>query len=141
MMIAKIIYQLPIYTFQIDFMGHVNNSIYMQWMEIGRTKLLEAAHLSLDTVSTGGVIPVLASTTIQYLHPLYLGDTVEIELWISELRRASARLEFRFSNQDRIPVATATQLGLFYDLSSRRPHRLNREDREHLLPFLIKPGS
>jgi len=34
-----------IHTFHIDFLGHANNGVYIQWMEIGRTKLLEAASM------------------------------------------------------------------------------------------------
>ena len=30
----KVVFDLPIYTYQIDFAGHVSNIVYLQWMEM-----------------------------------------------------------------------------------------------------------
>ena len=125
----KITYNVPIYTFQIDYIGHVNNAIYVQWMEIGRTSLLEAIGMAIEDIANDGIVPVLVSTEIKYIHPLYLGDRVRIEMWLSVMRRASAVLEFRFYNQEAKLVASASQLGLFVDAATNRPHRLSKEHR------------
>jgi hypothetical protein len=45
----KIFYDLEVYSDQIDSMGHVNNPISIHWMEIGRTKLLEAVGMPTAT--------------------------------------------------------------------------------------------
>ena len=92
----KLEFELEIYTFQIDFANHVSNIVYIQWMEVGRSKLLEAIGLPIDQLTRQGIAPILASTEIAYKEPLYLGDRVRVETWISELRRASARLAYRF---------------------------------------------
>ena len=133
---TKITFQLPIYTFQIDFIGHVNNAIYVQWMEIGRTKLLDGIGMSIDKIAQNGIVPVLVSTEIKYIQPLHLGDQVRLEMWLSELRRASAWIEFRFYNQNEKLVASAKQLGLFVDTATNRPHRLSKEDRELFEQFV-----
>jgi len=133
---TKITFQLPIYTFQIDFIGHVNNAIYVQWMEIGRTKLLDGIGMSIDKIAQNGIVPVLVSTEIKYIQPLHLGDQVRVEMWLSELRRASAWIEFRFYNQNEKLVASAKQLGLFVDTATNRPHRLSKEDRELFEQFV-----
>ncbi|MBW4622672.1 MAG: acyl-CoA thioesterase [Cyanosarcina radialis HA8281-LM2] len=117
-------FDLEIYSYQIDLMGHVNNAIYIQWMEIGRTKLLEAVELPIQATFKQGFAPVLIHTSITYKSPLCLGDRVTIELWISELNHASAILEFRFYNQHQVLVAEGLQKGLFVDLQTMRPRRL-----------------
>ena len=62
----KISFDLDVYPYQTDFMGHVNNSVYIHWMEIGRTKLLEAVGMPLHVLLKQGFGPVLTHTSITY---------------------------------------------------------------------------
>jgi acyl-CoA thioester hydrolase len=132
----KITFELDVYSYQIDFIGHVNNAVYIHWMEIGRTRLLEAIGLPIHELSEQGIVPVLVHTNITYKSPLYLGDRVQIELWLSELRHASAVVQFRFYNSQRSIAAEGLQKGLFVDKQSMRPKRLNLEERALFLPYL-----
>jgi acyl-CoA thioester hydrolase len=132
----KVEFELPIYTYQIDFAGHVSNIVYVQWMEIGRTRLLEAVGLPVEHVAESGFFPVLVSTEIDYKVPLYLGDSVRVEIWLSELKRASARVEHRFYKNGDTLAASGSQRGLFVDLESMRPYRLPREMRAAFEPYL-----
>ena len=132
----KVEFELPVYTFQIDFAGHVSNIVYVQWMEIGRTKFMEAIGLPVAEMAAGGIVPVLVSTEIEYKQPLVLGDRVRVEVWLSELRHASARLEFRFYKDGGVLAAWGSQKGLYVDLDSMRPHRLPRELRARFEPYL-----
>ena len=133
----KIVFDLEVYPYQIDFTGHVNNSVYIQWMEIGRTKLLEAVGMPIHEISKKGVAPVLVNTSITYKSPLYLGDHVQIELWLSELRNASAMMQFRFHNNQQTLVAEGVQKGLFIDKETIRPKRLLPEERVLFTPYLV----
>lgn len=133
----KIALDLEIYTYQIDFIGHVNNSVYIHWMEIGRTKLLEAVGLPIHEIAQRGFLPVLVHTDITYKTPLYLSDAVRMELWISELKQASAIMNFHFYNGKDALAAEAHQKGLFVDRETKRPRRLNQEERELFNPFVF----
>ena len=134
----KITFTPPIYSFHIDFMGHVNNNVYIQWMEIGRHKIMDAIGMPVNEIAETGFVPILAKTEISYLTPLFMGDRVRIEMWLSELRRASALIEFRFFNQDEILAASGSQKGLFIDTVSQRPMRLNSEMRALFEKYLIE---
>lgn len=121
----KIVLELPIYTFQIDFSRHVSNIIYIQWMEMARLRLLEEGGLAAHhAASEHGIVPVLTTTEISYRMPLYLGDTVRVEAWLSELKRVSACIELRIYRGDGALAATGRQRGLFVSLETQRPHRL-----------------
>lgn len=133
----KLEFEVPIYTFQIDFAGHLSNIVYIQWMEIARTELLRAIGLAVEDLLEMGIAPVLKSTEIVYRHPLYLGDRVRVQVWISELRHASARMEVRFYKAGDLLAASGSQLGLFWDLEAMRPHRLSREKRAAFEPYLV----
>lgn len=137
----KIIFDQEIHTFHIDFLGHVNNGIYIQWMEIGRTKLLEAAGMVTADILKQSFAPLLVQTTITYKVPLYLGDRAHIEVWLSELRNTTGILQFRFYNNQRILVAEGQQRGLFVDTKTMQPRRLLAEERSLFLPFLDENQS
>lgn len=132
----KIGFELEVYSFHIDFLGHVNNIVYVQWMEIGRTKLLEAVGLPTQEIFQQGFAPVLVQTSITYKSPLYLSDRVRLEMWISELRQASAIMQFRFYNQQETLAAEGWQKGLFVDRDTMRPRRLRSEERALFIPYL-----
>jgi acyl-CoA thioester hydrolase len=132
----KIEFELPIYTYQIDFAGHVSNIVYVQWMEMGRQKLLDAVGLPIDQIAEDGIVPILVSTEIVYKVPLYLGDRVRVEMWLSELRRASARMEHRFYRDGDILAASGSQKGLFVHRESMRPHRMSSATRAAFEPYL-----
>ncbi len=130
-----ICFDLEVYSFQIDFIGHVNNTIYIQWMEIGRTKLLEAVGMPTHKIFEQGFAPVLIQTAITYKSPLYLGDRVWVEMW-SQLRNASAIMQFCFYNEQRTLVAQGWQKGLFVERQTMRPRRLRPEERALFMPYL-----
>lgn len=137
----KITFETDVYTFHIDYAGHVSNIVYIQWMEIGRTKLIEVAGMPVERLVEEGIFPILAGTQIEYRSPLYLGDRVRVELWLSELRRASATIEFRFYNQDGVLAASGSQKGLFLQRETKRPHRLSPARRAAFEAFLeTSPG-
>ena len=132
----KISFIEDIHTFHIDFLGHVNNGIYIQWMEIGRTKLLEAAGMDTHEILKHSFAPLLVQTTITYKVPLYLGDHAHIEVWLSKLRNTTGILEFRFYNDQQILVAEGSQRGVFIDTKTLKPRRLLPEEREQFTQFL-----
>ncbi len=135
----KLVYFEKIYTYHIDFVGHVNNIIYIQWMENGRMKLLEAIGLPVTEIAHGeGIVPVLTETSITYKKPFFLHNSVKIELWVSVLNNASAIMEFRFFNEKEELCATGWQKGLFIDRKTMRPSRITEKHREAFEKFLIE---
>lgn len=135
----KLIFKEKIYTYQIDFVGHVNNIVYLQWLENVRVKLLEEAGLPIiDLTEKHQVFPVLSKSAIRYRKPFFLNNTVNIKVWISQLYNASFDLEFRFLNENNELCATAAQTCLFVDKKTMRPIRLPKEYREAFGKFVVK---
>ena len=134
----KIEYIKPIYTYEIDSGQHVSNIAYVQWMEVGRLKLLEEVGLPVHEIKLKGFVPALIRTEIRYKKPLFLGDEVRVVLWISELKNASATMRFEFYNQLNDIVAEGEQVGLFIKVDSQRPHKLSAVDRARFEPYVAK---
>ena len=133
----KVIFTENIYTYHIDFAGHVSNIVYIQWMEVARLKLLEAAGLPVhEIVEKLGLFPTLIRTEVQYHKQLFLGDTVRIEVWLSKLRNASAIMEFRFYNSNNELTVSGNQTGLFINKKSHRPTPLDKKSVASFAEYL-----
>ena len=131
-------YTKPIYTYEIDSGQHVSNIAYIQWMEVGRLKLLEEVGLPVHEIKSKGFVPALIRTEIRYKKPLFLGDEVRVVLWVSELKNASATMRFEFYNQLNDIVAEGEQVGLFIKVDSQRPHKLSASDRARFEPYIAQ---
>lgn len=134
----KLTFNEKIYTYHIDFVGHVNNIIYIQWMENGRMLFLEQIGLPItDLAHSEGIVPVLTETSIKYKKPFFLNNEVIVEMWISKLNNASVIMEFRFLNEKDELCATGQQKGLFIDRKTLRPARLTEKLRKAFEKFLF----
>ena len=135
-MAEKVSFRQPVYTYDIDYAGHVSNIVYLRWMETARTKLLEAADRPVQDLLREGIVPILAGTSIDYRKPIHLGDTVEVEIWLSSLRGVTARIEVAFLDGRGELYARGWHRGVFLDAATKRPLRIPADLREALAPFL-----
>ena len=135
---GKVAFEQTIHTFQIDINRHVSNIVYLQWLEIGRTRLLDAIGIPVETMHERGYLAILAETWIQYRHPLFFPGDARIEVWVSELTWVSAWMEFHISSvQTGQLVARARQRGVFVGAETNRPYRISGEDREAFGKVLV----
>ena len=115
--------------YDIDFVGHVNNIVYIRWLEDLRMHLLDV-YYPLEKVTAIGVAPVIVTTNIHYRQPISLDDReVTGEMWIDRLEAATFHLaaEFRVGEKLR---CTATQRGTFINMEKNRPVRVPTPLRE-----------
>jgi acyl-CoA thioester hydrolase len=133
----KILCDFDVYTYHIDFIGHVSNIVYIQWMEIARCKLLEALGVPVHQMQKEGIVPVLVHTEIAYKQPLYLGETTHVEMWLTELKNVSAVMKFCFYKESGVLAAEGHQKGLFMDHATFKPKRLTSEQRELFSPYVV----
>jgi acyl-CoA thioester hydrolase len=142
--VKKITFDLDIYSYQIDCAGQVHNAVYINWMEVGRLKMLDAVGLPVSTLINQGSFPALAHTTIAYKTPLFLSDRVWVEMWLSALGYSSIVMRFQFYNagsdtenlRDQVLAAEGYQRGMFVDKDSWKTKRFTREEKDAFLPYL-----
>ena len=135
----KLTFEEKIYTYHIDFVGHVNNINYITWMENGRVKLFEAAGISIsDLLDKYNTLPIITETFIQYKRALFLNNQVRIEAWVSQLNNASAILQFRFYNEKNELCTSGHQKGSFINSQTMRPIRISESLRKALEKFLFQ---
>ena len=82
-------YTLEVRGYELDSFGHVNNAVYLNYLETARWAVLKEHNITLETMQTLKRWPVIASVEAQYIRPLFMGDKIEIRTSFPEHSRAA----------------------------------------------------
>ncbi len=99
----------------LDALGHVNNAVYLVYLETARIKFLMQA-LDIRTVSELQVI--LAEATVRYHSPAQFGEQLTIGVGISRFGTKSFDMVYRIAAGDGRLVATARTALVAYDYAA-----------------------
>jgi len=80
----------------IDGMGHVNNAIFMTYMETARTEYYMALTGNRKLEEMGFI---LAQICCDFESPLFLGETVLVEVWPTRIGNTSFGLAYRLTEK------------------------------------------
>ncbi len=143
-------YLCPLRWADLDELGHVNNVVYVDYLQEARVDLLRALGRDLGGTGDDGSEGVLVVRhEITYLSPLVLGrGDLHVECWVSEIRAASFTVAYELFHPDeqdpasgaRRVYARATTLLTPYVFTTGRPRRLGQDERA-ALQRLHEPGE
>lgn len=118
-----------------DAYGHVNNVVFMRYLEEARINFLFRPDKNFQQGS------VVARHEIDYKRQLvHRHHPVDIELWITEIRAASFTIAYEVKDADVVYVRASTVVVPF-DFEAQRPRRITSEEREFLQEYLEKAGA
>ena len=127
------VHRIPVVFRDIDALGHVNNAVYLTYMETARlafwAQVAGQKHL-------GDLGVILARAEVDFRSPAYYGDVLDVGVRAAALRRSSIAMEFRIATvaEDRL-VTEARKILVCYDYTNRRsmpiPDRLRQLLRDH----------
>jgi acyl-CoA thioester hydrolase len=122
----------------IDANGHVNNVVYVHWMQ-------DVAVAHWDSVGGMAVNEELGATWvarshhIDYLRPAYEGDKVEAITWIADIGRVRSTRKYAFRRvQDDQLIARGETNWVFVDIKNGRPVSIPRSIHG-ILPVSVDP--
>ena len=87
--------------YDIDAAGHVNNAVYLNWLEDLRVKLFRE-QIQLDFLTRNNIHLVVASTIIKYKIPLFLFNKPKGTMKVDKYTRGVWYLSAKFKNNDSI---------------------------------------
>jgi acyl-CoA thioester hydrolase len=117
----------------IDEYGHVNNVIYVQWMQEAAIRQGESIPAYKQPENTGWYV---REHRIEYLAPAYLSDEIEVRTWLSEMKRVRAIRKYEFIRKaDGKVIAKGETLWIFVELTTGRPIAIPAE-MQALFPVL-----
>jgi len=109
-----------------DAYGHVNNVVFLRYLEEARIDFLFRPDKDFQQGS------VVARHEIDYKRQLVHRHTpVDIELWVTEIKAASFTIAYEVKDPDQVYVRAATVIVPF-DFEAQRPRRITSEEREFL---------
>ncbi|MGZ4445997.1 MAG: acyl-CoA thioesterase [Nocardioides sp.] len=136
------VYECPMRWADMDLLGHVNNVVYVDYLQEARVDMLRTHGPAARTGELAeGVVVVRHEVT--YVAPLtFAFRPVSIECWVTEVRAASFTMAYEVFHADpeapggRRVYLRATTLLTPYVFATERPRRLTEVERETLASFL-----
>jgi acyl-CoA thioester hydrolase len=129
------IYRCPLRWADMDAYGHVNNVVFLRYLEEARIDFLFRPEKDFKQGS------VVARHEIDYKRQLvHRHHPVDIELWVTEIRAASFTLTYEVKDDDLVYVRASTVIVPF-DFEAQRPRRITEEERAFLKEYMDDSGS
>jgi acyl-CoA thioester hydrolase len=113
-------HELDVPASAIDDNGHVNNVVYVQWMQdvaiahfesVGGTPIMRAANTTW----------VARSHYVEYLRPAIAGDRLTIRTWVENFRRVISMRKYEFTRADGAVLARGQTEWVLVDVATGRP--------------------
>ncbi|HLL34441.1 acyl-CoA thioesterase [Streptomyces sp. NPDC052773] len=124
------IYRCPLRWADMDAYGHVNNVVFLRYLEEARIDFLFRPEKDFKQGS------VVARHEIDYKRQLvHRHEPVDIELWVTEIRAASFTLAYEVKDGDLVYVRAKTVIVPF-DFEAQRPRRITDEERAFLKEYM-----
>lgn len=109
-----------------DAYGHVNNVVFLRYLEEARIDFLFRPEKDFKQGS------VVARHEIDYKRQLvHRHAPVDIELWVTQIRAASFTITYEVKDPDQVYVTASTVIVPF-DFERQRPRRITAEERDFL---------
>ena len=104
-----------------DPLGHVNNAVYLTYLEQARFALWRKMGFARETLpsETPGVI--MARAEVDYKIPARYGDRLEIRVFLARIGRTSFTYSYDVVDDAGRIVAAATTVQVMYDYKAARP--------------------
>lgn len=108
----------------IDENGHVNNVVYIQWMQDVAIRHSIASG-GTAAMRAAGCTWLVRSHTVEYLSPAYAGDSIEASTWVEYFHRVRSLRQYRFvRTSDSKLLARGETVWVFVSAGTGRPHAI-----------------
>jgi acyl-CoA thioester hydrolase len=127
------VYREPVRFRDIDALGHVNNAVFLTYVESARVAYL------LESGAATGLFDmpiIIARAEIDFRSPVRLGEEVDVGVRASRFGTKSFDLEYELRVGDRL-VAEARTVQVGYDYQTRETMEIPEEWRRRLAPATV----
>jgi acyl-CoA thioester hydrolase len=125
---ARVTCRFPVRHYELDAFGHVNNVVYVQYMQEAAIEGSTRAGFGPEWYRARGTGWVIRRLTVRYLTQATHGDTIQVETWVSQMRGPISTREYALTRpSDGVRVARARAQWVYLDLQTGRPTRFPAE--------------
>ncbi|MGW6457013.1 acyl-CoA thioesterase [Streptomyces sp. NPDC055078] len=135
---ARHIYRCPLRWSDMDAFGHVNNVVFLRYLEEARIDFMFRLQPGDGSPSFSGG-SVVARHEIDYVRPLvHRHEPVVVESWVTRINAASLTIAYEVKDTEgasQVYVRASTVV-VPYDLGAGRPRRISAEEKSYLQKYL-----
>ncbi len=125
---------LTVASYEMDSFGHVNNAVFLNYLEKARCDFMIAKGLAFKDFFTWDRYPVVVRAHVEYKFPAQADDHLLIKGWIRLHTATSFTLQYEITNQDNGKlVLTGETVHVFVD-GKNHPCRIPSEFSRKFLP-------
>jgi acyl-CoA thioester hydrolase len=130
-------FEIDVTAKDVDRNGHVNNVVYIQWMQDAAIAHARVSGCTKASQAVGATW-VVRTHHIEYLSPLFAGDKVTVVTWPANFQRVRSVRKYKFVRaKDQAVVARAETDWVFVNVKTGRPQSIPEEVR-NTLPVVSK---
>ena len=136
---ARHIYDCPLRWADMDSLGHVNNVVYVDYLQEARVDMLRvhAPAQGGEELAEGVVV---VRHEVEFVKPLvFRPEPVRVESWVTQVRAASFTMAYEVLDElpdgERCVYLRARTVLTPFVFSEERPRRLSEQEREVLDGF------
>jgi acyl-CoA thioester hydrolase len=111
----RFVHSQPVEFRDLDGFGHVNNAVYLSYVESARLAYMQEVLGPLELDELG----IVAEARISFRSPAFLGETLAVGTRVGDIGSKSLRFEFDIQGADGRPVADGSTVHVTFDYRTR----------------------
>ena len=125
---AIYLYEHTVTPDEIDGQGHVNNLVYLKWMQTAAVEHSTAQGWPSARYRESKIGWVVRSHFIEYRQPAFLDEPIVVKTWVCNFRKVTSLRRYKIIRKtDDIVLAVAETEWAFLGLERRVPRRIPAE--------------
>ncbi len=126
---TRFVANLRVRSYELDSFGHVNNAIYLQYLEYARSEYLLRQGMSFNDFFKWNAIPYVVRVEIDYKSSSRYEDELEITGWVSVWGKSSFVLSYEVFNKSTGRMAALADVKFAW---------VNREEKIIPIPTIFR---
>ena len=124
---------IPVRFRDTDAMGHVNNAVFLTYLEVARENYWGEV-MGVRSYTECGLI--LARMEIDFRSPVFVGETIEVSVRVCRLGTTSFEFAYEVRQKEtKRLVAEARSVQVMYDYEKNAKRPLSKDERRKMLDF------
>ena len=121
-----------------DALGHVNNSVYFSFYDLGKTSYFADVLSKLEVAKEVGV--VIGHTEVSFLLPVYPGENVAVQTAVVEIGNKSFKLLQHLVDLDTNEIkCICNTVMVCFDAKTKTTRQISDEWRKAMADFEMNP--
>ena len=92
--------EVTVRSYELDTLGHVNNAVYVNWMEHARLRTFDELGFGVDALLAGDVLYNIVRAEVDFRRPTHFGDRLIVSTLLESIGTSSVRLAHPIARAD-----------------------------------------